>query len=352
MRFQLVDEENVSSQDTYYSPLKMVGGVVAGLLIGAVVLELGLRLILGLGSPPLLKADGEIGYLFRANQDLTRFTNRVHINQYHQRSEDVSLADSSRFARVLFLGDSVTWGGVLTDQSQTYPELFEEEMGQWCSHPTEALNASAGSWSIGNLRAYAERFGFFGSDLVVLQIGQGDLTAPTSDSSGVGNLCSLPRRPPALALTEFAECYWPKIESRLGQWVSYGREGGGPQSIPIRRASTSSADRGQFEKNMQHLQALVDSIRAGGLPVAVIYNPEQGHVIPEGSPPPSVYERFREWIDQRDIPMLDLQARWDGEQEVRQYYRDYIHLNEQGNAAFAKQLSKFVRAKDLPACQP
>ncbi|MCS4136372.1 hypothetical protein GGP44_003050 [Salinibacter ruber] len=219
MRFQFVDKENVSSQVTYYDPLKIVGGIVGGLLIGAVALELGLRLILGLGSPPLLQADGEIGYLFQANQDLTRFTNRVHINQHHQRSEDVSLADSSRFARVLFLGDSVTWGGVLTDQSQTYPELFEEEMGQWCDHPTEALNASAGSWSIGNLRAYAGRFGFFGSDLVVLQIGQGDLTAPTSDSSGVGNLCSLPRRPPTLALTEFAECYWPKIEPRLGQWL-------------------------------------------------------------------------------------------------------------------------------------
>ncbi len=351
MRFQLVDKENLSSQDTYYDPLKIVGGIVAGLLIGAVALELGLRLILGLGSPPLLRADGEIGYLFQANQDLTRFTNRVHINQYHQRSDDVSLADSSRFARVLFLGDSVTWGGVLTDQSQTYPELFEEEMGQWCSHPTEALNASAGSWSIGNLRAYAERFGFFGSDLVVLQIGQGDLTAPTSDSSGVGNLCSLPRRPPTLALTEFAECYWPKIESRF-QWLSSGREDGGPRSTPIRRASTSSTEWRQFEKNMEHLQALVDSIRAAGIPTAVVYNPERGHVVPEGSLPPPVYERFREWIDQRHIPMLDLQARWGGEQKVRQYYRDYIHLNEQGNAVLAKQLSEFVRATDLPACQP
>jgi lysophospholipase L1-like esterase len=305
-----------------------------------------------LDLPPLLKADGEIGYLFQANQDLTRFTNRVHINQYHQRSDDVSLADSSRAARVLFLGDSVTWGGVLTDQSQTYPELFEKEMGQWCGRPTEALNASAGSWSIGNLRAYAERFGFFGSDLVVLQIGEGDLTAPTSDSSGVGNLCSLPRRPPTLALTEFATCYWPKIESRLGRRLSSRREEGGTRPTPIRRASTSSPERRQFERNMEHLQALVDSIQAAGIPMAVIYNPERGHVVPEKSPPPPVYKRFRRWIDQHDIPMLDLQARWEGEQNVGQSYRDYIHLNEQGNAVLAKQLRDFVRAKELSACQP
>ena len=344
-----MDSESPISRERIFK----VTGLGTASVLGLVVLaEFGLRLLLGVGAPPLLRADAEIGYLFRANQDLTRFTNHIHINQYHQRSEDISLADSSRFARVLFLGDSVTWGGVLTDQSQTYPELFEEEMGQWCGHPTEALNASAGSWSIGNLRAYAERFGFFGSDLVVLQIGQGDLTAPTSDSSGVGNLCSLPRRPPTLALTEFAECYLPKVESRLGQWISLKEVSEEPESTPIRRTSMSSTERRQFRKNMEHLQALVDSIRAAGLPVAVIYNPERGHVVPGGRPPPPVYERFRKWIDQHDIPMLDLQARWEGQREVKRYYRDYIHLNEQGNAVLAKQLSEFVRSKELPACRP
>lgn len=84
---------------------------IAGLLGLAVLAELGLRLLVELGAPPLLRADAEIGYLFRANQERTRFTNRIYINEYHQRSGDVVLADSSRFARILFLGDSVTWGG-------------------------------------------------------------------------------------------------------------------------------------------------------------------------------------------------------------------------------------------------
>ena len=186
----------------------------------------------------------------------------------------------------------------------------------------------------------------------MLQIGEGDLAAPTSDSSGVGNLCSLPRRPPTFALTEFAECYWPRIEARLGRWVRLGGEDQQNRSPRDRRASPSSSERRQFEENMDHLQALVDSISAAGIPMAVIYNPERGHIVPEGNPPPSVYEQFREWIDQHDILMLDLQARWKGKKEVGQYYRDYIHLNEEGNAVLAKQLSDFVRAKDLPACQP
>lgn len=325
------------------------GGVLVGI---AIVVEIGLRLALGMGTPPLLQADGEIGYLFQVNQDLTRFTNRVHINGRHQRSEDFVLADSAQVARVLFLGDSITWGGVLTDQSQTYPELFEDELAQRCNQPAEALNASAGSWGVGNLRAYAERFGFFGSDLVVLQIGEGDLTQPTSDSSGVGNLCSLPRHPPTSAVGEFVECYGPRIVSRVNQWISIGEGGNEDQSDPNRQVETSPRDQRQFEENMRHLQDLVDSIQAAGIPMAIIYIPERGHIVPGGSPPPPLYERFREWIDQHDIPMLDLQERWEGDRNVRQYYRDYIHLNERGNAVLADRLSTFFRSKSLLQCRP
>jgi hypothetical protein len=43
---------------------------------------------------------------------------------------------------VLFLGDSVTWGGVFVDQADTYPELFEAGMDSACTLPVEALGYS------------------------------------------------------------------------------------------------------------------------------------------------------------------------------------------------------------------
>ena len=251
--------------------MRLAARVVLTFLVGAIGVELGLRLFLGLGAPPLLTADEEIGYLFQADQDLVRFTNRVHINGYHQRSEDVSLADSARVMRILFLGDSITWGGVLTDQLNTYPELFESRLADWCDRPVEALNASAWSWGIGNLRAYAERFGFLGSDLVVVQVGEGDLTQPTSDSSGVGTLCSLPRRAPTFALREFFECYWPRIASRLTGWIQTRDQDGGPRLEPEQSPEVTSGERRQFDANMDHLGALVDSAQNAGKPVAVIY---------------------------------------------------------------------------------
>lgn len=329
--------------------MRFAGRILLALFVGMLGVEIGLRVFLGLGSPPLLTADEDIGYLFQADQDLVRFTNRVHINGYHQRSEDVTVSDSCRVARVLFLGDSITWGGVLTDQSETYPELFEAGLASRCNQPVEALNASAGSWGIGNLRAYAERFGFFGSDLVVVQIGEGDLTQPTSDSSQVGQLCSLPRRPPTLALQEFAMCYAPRIVDRIEPWIPLASAKG--KVISNKRGGASSYGGDQFEKNMGHLNALVDSVRAVGKSLVVIYVPTRSHVASVGKPPPPVYDRFRRRIERHEIPLLDLQAQWKGNPAAEKYYRDRVHPNERGNKILAKSLVRFVRSRKMSPCR-
>lgn len=318
------------------------------LLVGVLGVEIGLRVVLGLGSPPLLTAHPDIGYLLQADQDLTRFTNRVRINGYHQRSDDVRIADSSRVARVLFLGDSITWGGVLTDQQNTYPELLEDRLGPRCEVPVETLNASAGSWGIGNLRAYAEEFGFFGSDLVVVQIGQGDLTQPTSDSSSVGSR-SMPRQNPPLALMELVQRYlWPRLRSRASRWFSEDVRRATPSVIY--QASIFQSKRSQFQKNMNHLRALVEAVQQKGVPVYVLYVPRRGSVLPGGAPLSPLYDRFRGWIDRHNIPIVDLQVRWEGDPNVKSYYRDYIHPNERGNQAIAEAISQVVEAESLAVC--
>jgi len=82
-------------------------------LTAALLVEIGLRVALGLGTSPLLQADSTIGYLFQANQDLDRFGNRVQINGVHQRSEPPSNRPDSSLLRVLVLGDSVIGGSAL-----------------------------------------------------------------------------------------------------------------------------------------------------------------------------------------------------------------------------------------------
>jgi lysophospholipase L1-like esterase len=305
-----------------------------------VLLEAGLRVGLGLGTPPLLRADSTIGYVFRANQDTYRFTNRVHINGYHQRSEDLMTAPDSTFVRVLFLGDSVTWGGVLTDQSETIPEATEHRLARDCRQPVEALNASTGSWGLGNLHAYVDRFGLFKSDVVVLQIGTHDLTQATSDASVVGQDPSYPSENPWLATEELVDRYlWPRyIRPHLPVL-------GGAGSSRAAKASSKLGPDARFDRNLDHLRALVGRARAEAIPVVILHTPNRGEVVgrTKGAGSSSRRQQFLQVAESLDVPVLNLAQRWARRSGVGAFYRDHIHLNERGNAASADTLAGALR---------
>jgi lysophospholipase L1-like esterase len=319
--------------------IRIVGCAAAGLCLLAGGLELGLRAGLGLGTPPLLRADSTIGYVFQANQDTDRFTNRVRINAYHQRSEDLRTQPDSTFTRILFLGDSVTWGGVLTGQSETIPEATEGQLARRCTAPVEGLNASAGSWGIGNLKAYVERFGLFDSDIVVLQIGTHDLVQAKSTGEIVGRHPSYPNENPTLAIGELWGRYlWPWLEARLPEW--------GGEASADRSASTAQSARPEtrFARNLDRLRAMVEAIRREKVPVVIVHTPNRGEVVGRTAGP-AASERRRQFLavaDSLDVPVLNLARGWARRTGVDAFYRDHVHLNERGNNAVADTLARVL----------
>lgn len=315
----------------------------------AFLVETGLRVGLGLGTPPLLQADSTIGYVFQANQETYRFGNRVHINEYHQRSEDLPETPDTETTRVLFLGDSVTWGGVLTGQLETIPEETEEILARQCDTPVEALNASAGSWSIGNLEAYIERFGVFRSDTVVLQIGTHDLTQPKSKAGIVGKHPSFPNENPTLAIEELITRYlWPRLQSRL---PDLGGAGGPSQSNSSTAQDTGPAD--QLTRNLAYLRSLVNRTREANTPVAILHTPNRGEVTSSGEGPTAPQRRaqFLRVADSLEVPVVNLVDGWAGRAGTRKLYRDHVHLNQKGNRAIADILAKFLKRQSIFPCE-
>jgi lysophospholipase L1-like esterase len=322
------------------------------MIFSVLAAELLLRFSLGLASPPLLTADQEVGYLFQANQDLYRFGSRVHINSYHQRSEDISAEPDTSSFRVLFLGDSVTWGGVLIDQKNTYPEVFEDQAEKGCAKPVESLNASAGSWGVGNLRAYLEQFGTFESELVVFQVGSQDLLQGKSDSSPVGVHPSMPTERPMSAIQELVDRYlWPRYMKPLVSNVSFfSRVSASPMSGSLRRGS-------QFVENMQDLEWMIREVRRAGSRPIILHTPERWEVSKKRKSKRPKYERYRgdflKKIDSLGVPILNLKREWGKKDGMSSYYRDYIHMNKKGYKKIGKKMWKFVGKRDLiGACRP
>src|SRR5512146_993552 len=77
-----------------------------------------LRLQYGLGNPPLYMADARTGYRLVPNQRLQRRGNRIAINQYSMRGDDLQPQRPAATLRVLMLGDSIANGGWWTDQTE------------------------------------------------------------------------------------------------------------------------------------------------------------------------------------------------------------------------------------------
>lgn len=139
------------------------------LLILAVLILVGAELLaryVGLGHPPLTVTDPKIEYRFRPNQEIQRFGNRIHFNQFGMRSEDIGSKPSGQF-RVIVLGDSVINGGAPTDQGNLATSILSTNGSLY-------LNVSAGSWGPKNLLEYVTEFGFFDSSVMVMVLSSHD----------------------------------------------------------------------------------------------------------------------------------------------------------------------------------
>jgi lysophospholipase L1-like esterase len=175
------------------------------------------------------------------------------------------------------------------------------------------LNASAGSWGIGNQLGYIRKFGTLESDAVILQIGTHDLLQPPSNSAGVGNDPLMPNRKPLLAIQEvFQRHVMPKFSSNF---VSNSSAAGVPMSESQR-----------FMENMQRFEQIVALARAKNIPLFVLYTCDRADLLPVPNQPKFKSE-FVDRLKALKIPVIDTHAAWSTlpKTRVESYFRDGVH---------------------------
>jgi len=297
-----------------------------GLAAGLLIVEAGLRVGLGLGHPPLSYADPDYGYAFRANQDLRRFRHRVLYNEQGLRSEPLPASKPQSELRVLCVGDSVTNGGVLTDQRLTYPSLLEGEL-KASGLQARVLNASAGSWGVENEEAFLRKRGLFDSDIVVLQVGTHDLWQKKSCGDKVGLDPSFPERDPPSAIYELVVRYgWPRARR-----LFFG--GHAPRAPPGER------DR---QRCLAAINCIAQMVRGRGATLIILLTPNREELLEP--------DKYREWREplfrlarQDAVPCVDALTifRQAAAQGVHMF-RDAVHPNPKGNRLIAEALCEEI----------
>jgi peptidoglycan/LPS O-acetylase OafA/YrhL/lysophospholipase L1-like esterase len=307
--------------------------IAAGLILGGAVASEVILRCAGFGHPLLLQADADIGYLFQAHQHLRRLGREIQINAFHQRTEEIAATPPLGARRMMVLGDSVTFGTTLLSQRETISERLKSELSPRMSDSLEVLNASAGSWGLGNELAYLRRFGTFGAQIVILQIGSHDLLQQKSTSARVGKDPSMPDRRPLTAIGEV--------------WSRYVRprwKGAVSSAYPSLPSGSAAAT--QFDANMRSLLAMIELIRRNGASPIVLHTPNRDEVTDTEAA--SVFA-FTEWrsrflslLDEQRVPVIDLAKLWQGDPKSRSYYLDHVHLSAAGASAAANRLAKEI----------
>lgn len=294
--------------------------LVVGVLALTGCLEAFLRIFLGLGSPPLFESDSLASYVLRPDQNIRRFGKRIYINHWGMRSENFNSFPKKGVLRVLFLGDSVTWGGVLTDQSQTFPYLVASKL-----KPCEALNPSCGSWSPENELGWLLGHGFYNSQIAVFVLNDGDILQPKApDLAGI--FPSYPKHSPSSAIEELIVRYViPRLTHTEVADLGTGQD----------RPDTKVA----IKVRMAVAREISLARSSGVLPVVVLIhgNPtcsQNGIVaIEEGHLKKLVQSQGVLWVE----PSLPKPS----------FYGDTVHPNASGNEVIASVLARSLQNLNL-----
>jgi hypothetical protein len=284
--------------------------------------EVFLRVVLGLGNPVLITPDAACAYVLKPNQNIYRFFAHTRVNGDSMRSDDFAPTRPQGTIRLMFVGDSLTYGTSRVDQKQLFTEILHRDLPSIVHRPIEVLNASAGAWAPSNEISFMRSRGIFNADIVLWVVNDGDVEQSRSTISEVGD--DLPQSRPTLALGEL----WSRsIRPRLMHMRS--RQDAGDSVAP--NAATT------IQQNLSIFDEGNAFVEAHGARLVMIYLPFRGDV-PETSANSQTI--LREWTSKNHVPMMDLTA---AEQTypVNEITLDHgVHFNAKGNSIVANAIEK------------
>jgi hypothetical protein len=293
---------------------RILSVLVVLVLLGLLALECFARFYLGLGDPMLTVTHPRIEYLCKPNQSVQRFHHLIEVNAYSMRSPDFDRHKAEDEFRVLCFGDSILHGGNLIDQYDLATSGLMRQLEQ--ALPTKRItvgNVSAKSWGPGNWRAYAEEFGFFDADAVVLVISSHDyLDMPNFRPLSAANY---PSRKPWSALVEGATVYFPRYLPRFLK-VSH-----------VDDAMASGVSIHQIQELCRRdLSSFINLVQSQGIDPIILQHPESnecddGALSPDGQTITAI-------IEQHGIHPVSLMPYY--ENTGAGVYLDGIHLNKAG----------------------
>ena len=128
------------------------------------------------GLTTIFEKDAELGWKLRPNAEDVWCGKKVKINAKGLRGPDIPYQKAENVFRILFLGDSVTFGCLLSSHEQTFPYIVQRILPTQLGREVETFNAGVGGYSPWQEYIYLSREGIrYQPDLVVVSFVLNDI---------------------------------------------------------------------------------------------------------------------------------------------------------------------------------
>ncbi len=185
------------------------------LLILFVLVEYVLRIFAGLGNPIIYQANPFYGYRPAPNQEVSRFAGaKIKINNLGLRANEDW--DDDVKGKVLFLGDSVTYGGSYIGNTQLFSYLALKGIEDY-----QSGNAGVNGWGVEAIYGLVVESNFTPAEIYVTLLIEGDFYRHLSGIRGLPFWC----RKPNLAIEELLFHYLTLAnDNRYQSWDNFYRD--------------------------------------------------------------------------------------------------------------------------------
>jgi hypothetical protein len=278
--------------------------LVCSVVIGLAFAESAARLT-GWGDVVLFVPNQSWGFLMKPSQVVYTYGLPVRINSLGLRGPEVAEPKPRGTTRIVFVGDSVVYGGGRIAEEQLFVrrvELRARSVGL----SVEAINLSAPAWSPQNWWGYIQKNGLFNANMVVLVLPECDLARRFTDMALGGHWNHAPRL---------------RLESLFRKVMSqYGRQ----------QLSASQSIDEVISANLNAVIGLKEKCR--DIPFKVVLVPSQ---VPR-RPDEKTWSRFTPHLAET----IDLRE----ELQVPEYFMDGSHLSVAGHEFVAEQIFGEIRS--------
>lgn len=256
-----------------------------GLLGPPALLEFALRPVADLHRKPttIFMRDEALGWRLRPGvvDDWAGVT--VRINAKGLRGPELPYARESDALRILYLGDSVTFGFRLPEAEHAYPYAVQRHVEAATGRRVETVNSGVGGWSPWQQLVWLRQEGVrYAPDLVVVGFVLNDVTEKLGlrrfGGAGVGLQLALSRHSTLDSLSDRLALF--QVATRLGARLRYGNEAKGGASRAqllqvesLVREPEDPAVQAAWDLTLESLDGIFSACAERGIPVLLVQFP-------------------------------------------------------------------------------